>query len=124
MALTFTQNISSALRMEKLSGGLILKQVDVTLGVISNDYSAGVAVSANAGQFGMTRVWTVLDSTVRASSGTLKAYTDRYDQNTGKLRFYVPAIAATSAVNVALAEVVGSDHLANGDIVRMTVLGR
>jgi hypothetical protein len=123
MALTISSVIDRGERTFPQQHGLRLKQVDVTLGVATTDYSSGVDISGNAAKFGMTKVFAVLEAGVRASSGTVKAYVDQYNYDTGKLQLFVPDIAATSATNLALAEIVASDHLANGDIVRMVIIG-
>lgn len=126
MALTITHKgqVDVPPGQEGLTGAptnCTLRVADVTLGVVTDDYSSGITLTASA--LSVTQVIHVLDATVRASSGTQKTPIARYDANTNKLRLYLPNVAATSAVNVALAEVTASVHLANGDIVRMTYIG-
>lgn len=98
-----------------------IRVADVTVGTVSADYSSGLALVGSS--LGVNGILGVLNAEVRASSGTLRAVVHKWDVNTRKLRFYEPDIAATSATNKALAEIVASTRLADGDIVRITFIG-
>lgn len=98
-----------------------IRVADVTIGTATADYSSGIALTASS--LGVNAIFGILDAEVRASSGTQRALIERWDANTSKLRLYLPDIAATSATNKVLAEIVSSVHISNGDIVRVVYVG-
>lgn len=98
-----------------------VRVADVTIGTATADYSSGLALTGSS--LGVNGILGILNAEVRASSGTLRALIEKWDANTSKLRFYLPDIAATSATNKVLAEIVSSVHISNGDIVRVTYVG-
>lgn len=123
MALTFSTLIDKGERTYPQQHGLRVKVADVTIGTATADYSTGIDISGNAAKLGFNKVLAVLDAGIRASSGTVRDLVRQYDYNTGKLRFLVPDIAATSATNKVMAEIVSSVHISNGDIVRVVCIG-
>lgn len=123
MALTFSTSIDKGERTFPQEHGLVVKVVDVTIGVATTDYSSGVDISGNATKLGFNKVLGVVTAGIRASSGTVRPLVQQYNFNTGKLQFFVPNIAATSATNLVLAEIVSSVHISNSDIVRIVAIG-
>lgn len=123
MALTFSSVIDKGERTFPQQHGLVVKEFDVTLGTATADYSSGVDIGGNATKLGFRNVLGVLTAGIRASSGTMRALVQQYNFNTSKLQFFVPDIAATSATNKVLAEIVSSVHISNGDIVRIVAIG-
>lgn len=100
---------------------LTIRVADVTIGTVSSDYSSGVTLVASS--LGVNAILGIIGAELRASSGTAKPVVGQWDVATSKLRFYEPNIAATSATNKVLAEIVATDRLAAGDIVRLTYIG-
>lgn len=110
MALTYSTTIDNARHIDRLTKGLRVNVVDVTIGVTSDDYSSGLTLTPS--KLGMSRVADVIKATVRASSSTHSGGLHGvWDSNTDKLRLYAGS-----------AEVAAS-NLANGDIVRVFAVG-
>ena len=98
-----------------------IRVADITIGTVSSDYSSGVALVASS--LGCNAILGIIGGELRGSTGAIKPVVARWDVQNSKLRFYEPDIAATSATNKVLAEIVGSNRLAAGDIVRLTYIG-
>lgn len=117
MALTFNTVIDGQQRTYVQNHGLRYVLVDVTIGA-TNDYSTtsgdeGIAVAANAAKFGLSKVLSVVNGSLRAASdGNLNQLWWTYDHDTGRVRGF-------QATND---EVAGGDFTA-GDILRLDVLG-